>query len=224
MNDQWTDRLSAYVDGELARGEREGLEAHLATCAECRGTLEELRRVVARAKALEDRPPTADLWSGIYARLTPGRRPGVSRDTTARRLPWRVSFNVPQLIAASIVLMLLAGGSVWLALRSRQQAPGTELALFSEGGSPAMNAAWTSTDVAVAELQDALTRNEGRLDTATVRVVRQNLAVIDKAIGEAQRALKADPGNAYLNLHLANTMHQKIELLRRANALAARES
>ncbi len=216
MNDQWTDRLSEYVDGELASGERAALEAHLATCADCRATLEQLRKVVARAKALEDRPPTADLWPGVAQRIGAGK----ARDIRSRRF----SFNVPQLIAASIVLMLLAGGSVWLALRSRQQAPGTELALFSEGGSPAMNAAWTSTDVAVAELQDALTRNEGRLDTATVRVVRQNLAVIDKAIGEAQRALKADPGNAYLNLHLANTMHQKIELLRRANALAARES
>ena len=217
MNDQWTDRLSEYVDGELARGEREGLEAHLATCAECRATLAELRKVVARAKALEDRPPTADLWPGVAQRIGAGK----ARDIRSRRF----SFNVPQLIAASIVLMLLAGGSVWLALRSRQQAPGTELARLSGGGSsPAMNAAWKSSDVAVAELQDALTRNEGRLDTATVRVVRQNLAVIDKAIGEAQRALKADPGNAYLNLHLANTMHRKIELLRRANALAARES
>jgi len=36
MNDQWTDRLSEYVDGGLASGERAALEAHLATCADCR--------------------------------------------------------------------------------------------------------------------------------------------------------------------------------------------
>jgi hypothetical protein len=78
--------------------------------------------------------------------------------------------------------------------------------------------------MAIAELQDALQANEGRLDTATVRIVRENLAVIDRAISQAQRALKRDPGNTYLNLHLANTMRQKIELLRRANALAASES
>ena len=52
MNDQWTDRLSEYVDGELAAGERTALEAHLATCAECRATLEELRRVVPVVEAL----------------------------------------------------------------------------------------------------------------------------------------------------------------------------
>src|SRR3989442_1003656 len=49
--DNWTDRLSEYVDGTLAVGERAALEAHLTGCAACAVTLEELRRVVARARA-----------------------------------------------------------------------------------------------------------------------------------------------------------------------------
>ncbi len=77
------------------------------------------------------------------------------------------------------------------------------------------------SDMAIAELQDALTANESKLDTATVRVVRENLVIIDRAIAQAQKALRNDPGNTYLNLHLANTMRQKIDLLRRANALAS---
>ena len=230
MNDQWTDRLSEYVDGELAAGERLGLEAHLATCAECRATLEELRRVLARARSLEDRPPTADLWSGIHARLTPGRRPGVSRDGTARRLSWRVSFNVPQLIAASIALVLLSGGGMWLALHSptlETRTPRTSPPLPAVG-QPLVRTAGSvetsRTDRAIADLQDVLARNESRLDTSTVRVVRENLALIDSAIGQARRALEADPGNAYLNLHLADTMRRKLELLRRINAIATAES
>lgn len=199
--DQWTDRLSEYLDGELAAGERSALEAHLATCADCSATIEELRRVVARAKALEDRPPRVDLWPGIHARLTPGRR---------------VSFSVPQLLAASIALVLLSGGGVWLALRP-PPAP-------SPSPATVQTVRWARADAAVAELQEALGRNEARLDTATVRVVRQSLAVIDKAIDQARRALAADPGNAYLNLHLADTMRRKVELLRRANELAAAQS
>jgi len=58
MKDQWTDRLSEYLDGELARPERTTLEAHLASCDACRRTLDELRRVVTNARALDDRPPT----------------------------------------------------------------------------------------------------------------------------------------------------------------------
>jgi anti-sigma factor RsiW len=221
MNDQWTDRLSEYVDGELANGERHALEAHLATCAACRATVEDLRNVVARAKSLEHRPPTAELWSGIHARLTPGRRPGVYRDASARA--WRVSFNMPQLIAASIALVLVSGGGMWVALH--QPTPVRYTAGPSRPDNERTVAYWTGrTDAAIADLQEDLQRNESRLDTATVRVVRENLALIDRAIGQARVALDADPGNAYLNLHLADTMRRKLELLRRINAIAAAQS
>ena len=219
MNDQWTDRLSEYLDGELAAGERSALETHLATCADCRATLGELQRVVARAKSLENRPPKADLWSGIHARLTPGRAPGVV-DIRSRRF----SFSVPQLMAASIALVLLSGGGAWLALRQPHALPGGSTTPLPDGiVRPA--AVWTGrTDAAIADLQEVLRRNESRLDTATVRVVRENLALIDRAIAQARGALAADPGNAYLNLHLADTMRRKLELLRRVNALAAAQS
>jgi predicted anti-sigma-YlaC factor YlaD len=213
MNDQWTNRLSEYVDGELDNAERVALEAHLAICGQCYATLGELRQVVARAKSLEERRPRNDLWPGIRARLTPGRRPGVN--TPARRF----TFSMPQLLAACIALVLLSGGGVWLARK-----PGV-VANYPTPMSPVTPVTWTSrTDLAVAELQEALTRNESRLDTATVRVVRENLAVIDRAIAEARSALEGDPGNTYLNLHLANTMRRKVELLRRVNAIAAAQS
>ena len=51
-DDRWMDRLSEYLDGELAPEERRELEAHLARCATCKRTLEDLRAVVARAAAL----------------------------------------------------------------------------------------------------------------------------------------------------------------------------
>jgi hypothetical protein len=206
MNDQWTNKLSDYLDNELDAGHRAALEAHLVTCANCRVTLDELRAVVARAKALEDRAPAKDLWFGIRSQIA-------QAPATPKR---RFSFSVPQLLAASIALVLLSGGGVWMALQRREPLgrPGTTIAVTS--------ASWTRhTDVAIVELQDALTRNESRLDTATVRIVRQNLAVIDRAIADARAALESDPGNTYLNLHLAATMRRKVELLRRVNALAA---
>ena len=67
--DTWTGRLSEYLDDTLAGSERAALDAHLAGCAACRATLDELRRVVARARGLEDRPPAADLWPGIAERI-----------------------------------------------------------------------------------------------------------------------------------------------------------
>ena len=216
MNDQWTDRLSEFVDGELSAAERAALEAHLATCADCRATVDDLRKVVARAKALEDRGPTRDLWPRVAQRIR-GDRP-------VRHDHRRFSFTVPQLIAASIALILLSGGGAWLALHQAQQVAAT----FPPGRDSLFhvvnNTMWKQTDAAIADLQEAVDRNESRLDTSTVRVVRENLALIDRAIAQARAALNADPGNAYLNLHLADTMRRKLELLRRVNAIATAQS
>lgn len=219
MNDLWTNRLSEYIDGELDNAERAALEAHLATCGHCYATLADLRQVVARAKTLEDREPAKDLWAGIRAGLTTDAPIPLRRDRLVRR---RFSLTVGQLLAASIALALISGGGMWMALkpsRGGTTADGTRPT--DPRGERFTPVTWTSqTDQAVAELEDALTRNESQLDTATVRVVRQSLAVIDRAITDARAALLRDPGNTYLNLHLANTMRRKVELLRRINALA----
>src|SRR5437667_12829364 len=90
--DNWTDRLSEYLDGTLAVGERAALEAHLVDCAACAATLEELRRVVARARALDDRAPGADLWPKIAG--------GIGRPTAPPPRRYSAS-TVPQLTPAS---------------------------------------------------------------------------------------------------------------------------
>ena len=223
MNDKWTNRLSEYIDGELDNTEQAALEAHLATCGQCYATLGELRQVVARAKSLPDTPPAKDLWTGIRAQIAPART-AVTAHRAIRPSARRFSFSVPQLLAASIALMLASGGGAWLALQSRGTATPAE---FPATPRPRVTsvATWTGrTDAAIADLQTALTQNESRLDTATVRIVRQNLAIIDRAIADARIALQKDPGNAYLNLHLANTMRRKVELLRRVNDMAAARS
>lgn len=225
MNDMWTNRLSEYLDGELDKTEQAALEAHLATCGRCYATLGELQQVVARAKSLPDTPPANDLWAGIRAgiteqsavRLTPGRRPAVAHR--------RFSFSVPQLLAASVALMLLSGGGAWLALHSPSVTPQPGPTASTVRPRITAVATWTGrTDAAIADLQTALNQNESRLDTATVRVVRQNLAIIDRAIADARIALQRDPSNAYLNLHLADTMRRKMELLRRVNDMAVARS
>jgi hypothetical protein len=221
MNDMWTNRLSEYLDGELDNAERVALEAHLETCGHCYATLGELRQVITRAQSLQDTPPAKDLWLGIRAGIAGS---GAVVDRPVRRDRRRFSLTIGQLLAASIALVALSSGGAWMALRSVSGA--APRAVISptplpDDFSPRPAGGWrVRSDAAIAELQDALQLNEGKLDTGTVRIVRQNLAVIDRAIGQAQRALRRDPGNTYLNLHLANTMRQKIELLRRANALA----
>ena len=219
MNDIWTNRLSEYIDGELDTAERAALEAHLRTCGPCYATLGELRKVVARAQTLEDREPAKDLWAGIRAGMTP-ERTAVTAHRPIRPSVRRFSFSVPQLLAASIALVLLSSGGAYVALRSDTE--NVQPPLLVDRNHTTRSVSWTGeTDAAITDLQAALAQNESKLDTTTVRIVRQNLAIIDRAIGEARIALQKDPGNAYLNLHLANTMRRKVELLRRVNDIAA---
>lgn len=124
MSDRWTDRLSEYLDGELSPAEHRELEAHLAGCAECAGIVADLREVVSRASMLEDRAPETDLWAGIEKRIR-AEPPEIQVVSLfdARR-PRRISFSIPQLLAAGIVLALASAGTVWLAL-SRGGVPGS---------------------------------------------------------------------------------------------------
>ena len=220
MTDTWTDRLSDYLDGELPEPERAALEAHLDTCAACRDTLADLRRIVVRARSLDDRPPSRDLWSGVAGRIGMPERIGTA---PTRR---RITFSVPQLLAAGIALAVLSGGGAWLVHPDR-----TGVASAPAPSSPATGPTATtvgsaanavrSYDAAVHDLERILVEGRGRLDSTTVRVLEQNLALIDRAIGQAQRAVAADSANVYLNSHLAETMRRKLDLLRQAASLVS---
>jgi anti-sigma factor RsiW len=221
MTDRWTDRLSEYLDDELSGAEREALEAHLVTCVECAAVLSDLRRVVARAAGLEHRGPARDLWPGIATRIGATAQARTEAVSLSSRRRW--SFSFPQLAAAAILLMTLSGGTVWL-LRSPDSVPGgiaTTPPVGVTGPTP-VNARATASQsyaAAVADLERVLASGRGQLDTATVRVIQQNLDAIDRAIAQAQQALAADPANLYLNTHLAETMRRKLDLLRQAATL-----
>ncbi|MBA3259258.1 MAG: zf-HC2 domain-containing protein [Gemmatimonadales bacterium] len=209
MTEHWTDRLSDYLDGDLPPAERTALEAHLSGCAQCAEDLAGLRRVVTRARALEDRAPAGDLWQGVAARIG------------ARRAPRRFSFSMPQLAAAGIALAAFSGAAGWvLNTGVPLEAPVAVTPAPPAMLTPARTAAG-SYDAAVADLERVLAQGRGRLDTATVRVLEQNLATIDRAIAQAQRAVATDSANLYLNSHLAATMRRKLELLRQAATLVA---
>jgi anti-sigma factor RsiW len=217
MNDPWMERLSEYLDDELMPAEKAAIESHLEACRDCSAVLSDLRRVVDRARHLDDRPPRRDLWPGIATRIgaTPARSRVIGRK-------W--SFSVPQLAAAAVALMTLSGGTVWLIQSPGAPAGNLPVAVVdSPTVTPvAVNAnhnAAQSYAAAVADLERVLAGGRGQLDTTTIKVIEQNLAAIDQAIAQAQRALEADPANLYLNTHLAETMRRKLELLRQAATL-----
>jgi hypothetical protein len=250
VHEKWTDQLSDYLDGELSADERGAVEAHLRSCAPCAAVLADLQRIVTRAQSLEARPPRADLWAGIANRIEAGRpapEPGFVIPF-ARRDGRRFAFTLPQLAAAAVILMAVSGGIAWEAavrspdgLRHTASAPETTSGQdvtqgsrdvapdFSPGSDTDATAvdrvetiglADTQYDAAVADLEKALHAGRGRLDASTITIVEHNLHIIDQAIHQAREALVTDPSNHYLSGHLVDARRRKLDLLRRATALA----
>ena len=222
MSEHWTERLSEYIDGELASHERDALEAHLGGCDECRTLVADLRAVVTRAAALEPAAPATDLWPAIRDRIGGAVRviPLASAAPAARTR--RLSVSIPQLAAAAAIVAFLSGGGVWLALRAEVDEPAFTVAdpTAPAGDAGAVTFAGTREyDAAIADLESELAEARASLDPATVAVVEHNLDVIDTAIAEARRALADDPANPYLNRHLDKTLMTKIEVLRRVTGI-----
>src|SRR3954462_14018956 len=221
--DAFPSQLSEYLDDELSPAERESVDAHLGQCEACRRTLEELRGIVAEAGSLKDSTPAANLWPGIESRITAAPEP--SRVSPFRRaLAARLSFTIPQVAAAGLTLMLLSGGLVWMARsgdpRADVPAVRAQVEIEDVPATVPANFADKDYDAAIAELERMLADGRSTLDPQTVRVLEENLASIDRAIGQCRRALSSDPSNVYLNTHLADARQRKLLLLRRATALA----
>lgn len=216
--DMWTVRLSEFADGELPDDERVRLEAHLAGCAQCRQTLDELISVRDLAGALPERQPDRDLWPGIAARIG-----APSPAVLPLRRRW--SFTLPQLAAAALLLVAVgATGTVMLTSHEASGPTGATIAAQPAAAPSAVPAAFAANvayDDAVRQLNAILVQHRGSLDSATVRVLEESLATIDRAIARARAALATDPTDPYLNAHLAETMRQKVTLMRRAAALVA---
>jgi hypothetical protein len=227
MTDRFTEQLSAFLDGELPADAATELTGHLEQCAECRDTLQDLTRVLARARTLAADQSGHDQWQSIAALI---QRPGVGGAAVRRR----VALSWPQLAAAAVLLLVVGAGMARLMSPSVDgQIAKTPPIIPSPtiGADPRAPRAITAGlvagkeyDAAVRDLRTVLNENRSKLDTATVRVLEQSLAKIDRAIVDAERALASDPGNAYLSGHLARTRLRKLDLLRHAATLTAARS
>lgn len=230
MSDNWTDRLSEYLDEELDEADRVELEAHLAECATCAHVLRQLQDVKETAANLQDRPPEVDLWQGISERVRaiPQAQPDVVDIREGRqRQVRRFHFTLPQLAAAGIALVLISAGGGWLARPNLVQSSApSPSAAAQPAAAVAVLAGFeiAEYDAAVDELQQILEQGRDQLDPGTVAVLDRSLDTIDRAIAEAREALSGDPANSYLSTHLANTMNRKIRLLQHAATLATAAS
>lgn len=253
MTCQHTDRLSAYLDGELSGSEREALDVHLASCPECASVLADLRRVVQWAHRFEPSEAVPDGWPAIRDVIERGK---VVALPEARQAPVRFHWGLRHVLAAGIAMAALGATATWLVLRRSTQSPmpqsvavtapaPTAASVPREDSAPASTVlpsrpappaalptravrlspvAEADYSAAVKDLENTLAVGRDKLDSATVRVLEESIWTIDRAIAEARAAIQRDSTNAYLNAQIAKNMRRKLQLLRVAARAIAAES
>ena len=235
-------RLNDYLEGFVTDDVARAVDVHLAACEECSGRLEALTLLLSELAGLPDAAaPTRDLWSGVRAGIGAGSGHGevenqetvVDEDVAIPiwrgRSPGtrRFSFSATQLLAASVVWTLLSAGAMWMALTGGPNPEAvavndiTPVAGERSGlGSilPAMQLATTEYEQAIASLESVLEQGRHRLDPQTVATIETSLGIIDRAIGEARRALADDLNNPALNRLLIKHEQSKLRVLRQVSA------
>ncbi len=243
--DRWTDRLSDYLDGELAAGEATALEAHVAGCSGCAQLLRELRAVVATAADLDDAPPAHELWPGIEARLEAARESdarvaAVNEPTGVISLARRrrhFSFTLPQLAAAGVALVALSSTVVWL-VTAHAGSPATRPVMValpsgstsaaarqpSAANAPAERASATPSEVTGP--QQAASAEAPRAAASGARFVRNEGAALEadrqygRAVADLERLLRRE--RARLRPETVRALEQSITEIDRAIADARR--
>lgn len=207
------DRCDRYLDGRLDPSEADAVREHLENCRSCAdefGFLRGLREQAATLPRALD--PPRDLWPGIAQRIAEAK---VVRGRFVRRI--LMAAAAAFLVVGSVVTSYLVGRQTALT----EVSVGSQVPTPDPGLSDVLLASLSGLGVddygaTRAALLNALEARQHELSPETMRVVRENLLVIDKAMDSIATALGEDPENQALMRQLASAYRRQVDLLQRA--------
>jgi hypothetical protein len=214
--------LGDYADGALDAAATATVATHLASCAACRALVADLQTLRRLTRSLDPQLPPPSLYPRIAAAVhADSRRWSLDRLFGFTDLGWR------PLVSAAVMVVVLAGG-VWLSWHnvalttdSSRRVARTDAPAVSplQPVGTELEAAEQHYTNAIATLEQ-ITKVEGTtLDTPTAAVMQENLAVIDRAIGESREALQKEPSSELAQDSLFEALRSKLSLLQDTIAL-----
>jgi anti-sigma-K factor RskA len=228
---EFEERLNDYSDDLLAAPERAEVDRHLRECAGCRDGLAALRSLRERAAALpRSLEPPGNLWLEVRESLPPrlagrGGAPALLSGLFWRSRQWRFAFAGAAAVLAVAVAILVAVRREGAPAVSPQARGGSSSAGVSAGASEpeALRLVEAEYKSPTEQLQAALLRESSEPSPEAVRVLEENLKIVNGAIREVHRAAREDPGRAVEEQFVAKLYRTRFELLRQAVRLASRE-
>lgn len=238
-------QLPEYLEETLSDSAVADAELHLASCADCRALVADVREITRQAAVLPGMTPSRDLWPEIEARTHAKVLPLASRTAA----PWS-RWHLGAIAAALVGITALSTWAISTRDRGIDAPPAVANNLDSstplvrgavEGASvatpstpstplessPRVTAvanreraarpdAGTTYRSEIRRLRDVVDERSEELDPATVAILESSIATIDSAIAEARRALERDPASGFLTQQLNKSLERKLGLLRKA--------
>ena len=213
--------LSEHVDRTLPASAVADVEHHLEQCSECRALLADLQAIRQAATTLDRLTPAASVWDRVAAEIsaTPQR---AEFPTPPQRIVFETARQPRFALAAAAVLLLSTIVGLWMreGIRTATPVPAedqTAATTEAAGGTSADNdivrAAERDYEQAIMGLEQ-VTQAEGHtLDPAIATALNQNIAIVDRAIGDAREAVGTDPEDDELRAGLLDAFRSKLELL-----------
>jgi len=209
-----TERLSAFVDGELAPAEAAAVRTHAASCPACTAALSDLRALVKNARTLDVPEPPPTLWPSIEGALD--RRERFGWLTLSNWKPFAVGALAG---AVAVVLVVFA----LPLLRARPDAPVASAPTEPASAAPAdpllneaeaeFAQAAAAYERSIAKLRTLLEREEARWSPQERGRMAERLARLDEAIARSRELARRTPGDSAGNEQLFAAYQQKIAFL-----------
>lgn len=214
--------LDDYVDGLLPEKSRRAVENHLEANPKDRWRLEEIRLLKQGARELpKEMELPRNLWPGIRAQLS--TKSSTPSPSSAPR--WKGLRAVWLPLAASLVVLF--AGALTLDYFRMDEAMTPQPARLTtinptnaELARIGMQDAELEYIKATDQLLAALEKRRDQFSPETLKILDENLIIINKAIEEVQDALKDDPENL-LSRHTLTAMYrQKVQMLWKASRIS----
>jgi negative regulator of sigma E activity len=209
-----TERLSAFVDGELPPPEAAAVRAHAAACASCTAALADLRALVTTARSLDVPEPPPTLWPSIAGALDRRERLGWLSLSN-----WR-PFAVGALAGAVAVVLVVFALPM---LRARPEAPAAAAPPETAAVAPAdpllneaeaeFAQAAAAYERSIAKLRTLLAHQETRWSPQERSRMAERMARLDDAIARSRELARRTPGDSAGNEQLFAAYQQKIAFL-----------
>jgi hypothetical protein len=211
MNITCNDRERIFLDGTPE--EWAALEAHAASCAECREEVAAWKNLSVSASEMHEEWNSPALWPRIERALA--EQSASAKTSWFDRLlgSWNLTSLQWQTAAAALVLVLLSASAIWFITRPTRDRIPADQALYDNNTIRKVEKAEAAYAEAIDKLDAEARPQLDKASTPLMANYREKLQVLDSAIADLKSQAGINPANGHLRRQLLAMYREKQETL-----------